>query len=218
MRGVWRYFRMSELAGINSKEMHVATENTTLFLKQKPTAISERWQLNKADVNSLCEWSRKEREERETGRCCPNDLAIRIPRKTLPASIVLLFSTCISYLLSVKINQNDKWLREEGGRVLWKYSSAGCLQGFDLTTNTRQRLTNLNCSSWVKSPQSVLERVRFQQTRVCFKTDTHAQRLVSLRAQEWLFSWNHQSENSRSILQNLQCQLLCPLVRLNYHP
>lgn len=119
MRGVWRYFRMSELAGINSKEMHVATENTTLFLKQKPTAISERWQLNKADVNSLCEWSRKEREERETERCCPNDLAIRIPRKTLPASIVLLFSTCISYLLSVKINQNDKWLREEGGRVLW---------------------------------------------------------------------------------------------------
>ena len=52
------------------------------------------------------------------GRCCPNDLAIRIPRKTLPESIVLLFSTCISYLLSVKINQNDKWLWEEGGRVL----------------------------------------------------------------------------------------------------
>ena len=38
-RGVWRYFRMSELVAINSKEMHMVTENTTLFLKQKPTAI-----------------------------------------------------------------------------------------------------------------------------------------------------------------------------------
>ena len=61
----------------------------------------------------------QKREERENGGvgCCPDDLAIRVPRKTLPESIVFLFSTCISYLRSVKLNQNDKWLWEEGGRV-----------------------------------------------------------------------------------------------------